>query len=91
MGPKQDWRIDPIVLLLFTGLLVTLGAAVAIALRVPQAVALLLFVTGLCTGFMNAMMLRINPDSMKKQDKDGAKDPTAEPAQLPETTEPKKG
>lgn len=68
---KQDWRMDPVLLLLFAGMLVFTGLAVWVAKSLQFvaangntnviAVGLFNLISGIVTGFLGSFLTRMNP------------------------------
>ena len=68
---KQDWRMDPVLMLLFTGMLIFTGLAIWVAksLQFSEsngsvnviAVGLFNLISGIVTGFLGSFLTRMNP------------------------------
>ena len=65
---KQDWRIDPILILLFIGIWMSLGALMFVAGHFPNNGQLFIITSGLVTASSTGFFLRVNPKSMQEQD-----------------------
>ena len=72
---KQDWRIDPVLLLLFAGIILFTGVLVFVEWAFKSDGQIYQTLAGLVTGFSGAFLLRINPHvnntGVQKPDKDG--------------------
>lgn len=65
---KQDWRIDPILIMLFVGIWMSLGALILVADHFPNNGQLFIITSGLVTASSTGFFLRVNPKSMQQQD-----------------------
>ena len=66
----QDWRIEPVLLLLFAGMLLFTLVLIYITHLFPANDKVFTVVSGLITGFAGAFFMRVNPRSMPQQDAD---------------------
>lgn len=65
---QQDWRIEPILLLLFAGILLSAVALIFISAFMPANGQLFEVIASLLSAFVGAFFMRINPKSMAAQD-----------------------
>ena len=66
----QDWRIEPILLLMFGGLVFFTVALMYVAHLFPGNDKLFIAISAVLSGFASAFFVRVNPHSMSQQDKD---------------------
>ena len=64
---KQDWRMDPVLVLLFVGIWISLGALILVAAKFPNNGQLFIITSGLVTASSTGFFLRVNPKSMQQQ------------------------
>jgi uncharacterized membrane-anchored protein len=66
--PDQDWRVEPILLLLFLGIILSAIAVIAIKAFIPGDGQLFQVIASILSAFVGAFFLRVNPKSMASQD-----------------------
>ena len=65
---SQDWRVEPILLLLFAGILFFSVLLIVITVFVPNSERLFEVFSSIVAAFVGAFFLRVNPKSMAAQD-----------------------
>ena len=66
----QDWRVEPILLLLFVGIVLYSVGLVIVSWLLPNNGTLFTVLSGVATSFTGAFFLRVNPKSQAQQDAD---------------------
>lgn len=68
MAEKQDWRVEPILLLLFAGIILSAISLILVKAFIPGDGQLFQVVASVLSSFVGAFFLRVNPKSMASQD-----------------------